>query len=215
MNRATLLQSGLIGVLLGLGLWVASAGAVEWTAGTGDFDTGSNWSSGDVPSTGEEALINNGGTAQYSADFADVQALRIGLNGGSGRFEQTGGFFSAVGAFIGDNSSASARISGGEFAIGNDSIHVGWRAGGVAALTIDGEEALVTSGDDFQLGREGQGTLNFSAGQLRAGYTVIGKFGTGLWNQSGGLFDQDFGDLEIGDGGTPDQAGTPGPRSAS
>ena len=63
----------------------------------------------------------------------------------------------------------------------------------------------------FSWDGKGQGTLNLSAGQLRAGYTVIGKFGTGLWNQSGGLFDQDFGDVEIGDGGTPDQAG-PGPR---
>ena len=121
-----------------------------------------------MPSTGDEALINNGGTAQFGADFADMQALRIGLNGGSGRFEQTDGFFGAVGAFIGDNSTGSARISGGEFAIGGDSIHVGWRAGGVGTLTIDGAEAVVTSGDDFQLGREGQGTLDFSAGLLRA-----------------------------------------------
>ena len=44
---------------------------------------------------------------------------------------------------------------------------------------------------------------------------MIGKFGTGLWNQSGGLFDQDFGDVEIGDGGTPDQAGTAGPRAGT
>ena len=64
-------------------------------------------------------------------------------------------------------------------------------AGGVGTLTIDEAEAVVTSGDDFQLG-EGQGTLDFSAGLLCAGFTVIGKFGTGLWNQSGGMFDQDL-----------------------
>ena len=50
-------------------------------------------------------------------------------------------------------------------------------------------------------------------GTLRAGYTVVAKFGTGIWNQSGGLFNQNFGDFEIGDGGKPDQTGTAGPRN--
>jgi T5SS/PEP-CTERM-associated repeat protein len=121
----------------------------------------------------------------------------------------------AAGAFIGDTGNGAARISEGEFIIGNDSIHVGWRPGGIGTLTIDGPDALVTSADDFQLGREGTGSLQFSAGQLRAGYTVVGKFGEGIWNQTGGLFDQDFGDLEVGDGGTNDQAGTAGPRAGT
>ena len=169
MKRPASTQLFCFSLLLSLGLWATSALAVEWTGGTGDFNDGGNWSSGDVPTTGEEALINNGGTAQFSTDdFADMQTLRIGLNGGSGSYEQSDGLLQANGAFIGDNSSGSAQISGGEFAIGGDSIHVGWRPGAVGELTIDGAEALVTSGDDFQLGREGQGTLNFTAGQLHA-----------------------------------------------
>jgi hypothetical protein len=183
---------------------------VEWIGGVGDFNVGSNWQGGNVPDFDQQALINNGGTAQLNGD-ADVQNLRLGKDGGSGNFEQTGGTFTATGAFIGDNSTASATISGGEFAIGNDSIHVGWNRGGTGVLNIQGT-AVVTSGDDFQLGREGTGTLNFSGGLLRAGYTVIGKFGTGLWNQTGGLFDQDFGDIEIGDGGRDDESGNAGPR---
>ena len=185
--------------------------AVEWVGTVGDFNDGANWQSGNVPEFDQEALINNGGTAQLSSD-AEVQNLRIGRDGGQGTFEQTGGLIMATGAFIGDNSTGTATISGGEFTIGNDSIHVGWRANGDGILNIQGADALVTSGDDFQLGREGTGTLNFSEGQLRAGYTVIGKFGTGIWNQTGGLFDQDFGDIEIGDGGRTDQAGNAGPR---
>jgi hypothetical protein len=71
---------------------------------------------------------------------------------------------------------------------------------------------VVSAGDDFILGRTGTGTLNMSAGLVRGGFTVVGKFGTGTWNQSGGVFDQNFGDIEIGDGGRPDQSGEPGPR---
>lgn len=196
-----------------LGIAPATWGA-NWTGTTGLFMDDSNWDTGEVPDFGlEEAVINNGGTAQFVLDDAvDVVALRMGLNGGSGSYEQSGGLFMATGAFIGDNSTGSASISNGEFMIGGDSIHVGWRPNGEGVLDVSGAETLVVSADDFQLGREGTGTLNFSGGQIRAGYTVIGKFGTGTWNQTGGLFDQDFGDVEIGDGGRDDQSGTAGPR---
>lgn len=187
--------------------------AADWVGATGDFNEDGNWSTGSVPNSAQEAVINNGGVAQFISGDTNVASLLIGRNGGSGDFEQTGGNFGANGAFIGVNSLGNAQISEGEFAIGGDSIHVGWQPAGVGELTIDGAGALVTSGDDFQLGREGVGTLNFAAGQLRAGFTVIGKFGAGIWNQSGGLFDQDFGDIEIGDGGRDDEAGTPGPRT--
>ncbi len=194
-------------------LFAAPALAADWVGATGDFNEDGNWSTGTVPNSGQEAVINNGGVAQLGPGDANVASLVIGRNGGSGSFEQTQGSFGANGAFIGANSNGTAQISGGEFVIGGDSIHVGWQPGGVGELTIDGVDAVVSSGDDFQLGREGVGTLNFSAGQLRAGYSVVGKFGVGIWNQSGGLFDQDFGDIEVGDGGRDDQASTAGPRT--
>ena len=190
----------------------STASAVDWDAATGSFSDGANWAGGSAPNAGDEALINNGGTSTIGDDI-DVASLVIGRDGGSGTLVQEGGVFTATGAFIGDTSTGAATITDGEFLIGNDSIHVGWRPGGDGTLEINGSDALVVSGDDLQLGREGTGTLNFSAGQLRAGFTVIGKFGAGVWNQTGGLFDQDFGDLEIGDGGRDDQASTAGPRT--
>lgn len=191
-----------------------SAQTVEWSAQTGAFEDPANWAGGAIPEFQDEALINNGGTAQVSSEGEAIR-LTIGLNGGTGSFEQTDGFFQANGAFIGDNSTGSATISGGEFTIGGDSIHVGWRPGAVGVMNISGAETLVTSGDDFQLGREGTGTLNLSGGTLSAGFTVIGKFGTGIWNQTGGFFAQAFGDVEIGDGGRDDQASTAGPRTGT
>ncbi len=193
-----------------------NARAAEWTADVGDFNDDTNWSSGEVPGPTDDAVVNNAGTAELSGDLGEASVLRLGtISSQSGNFAQTGGTFVSAGAFIGEAGTGAARISDGEFTIGRDSIHVGWLPGGVGEMTIDGPEALVTSADDFQLGREGTGTLQFSAGQLRAGFTVIGKFGTGVWNQTGGLFDQDFGDLEIGDGGRDDQAGTAGPREGT
>lgn len=189
--------------------------AVEWVGAAGVPESwleDANWS-GDVPDGFEEALINNGGTAQLSG-FGEASVLRMGVSGGSGRLEiEPGGELSATQAVIGQTSDASIDVNDGIMFIGNDSIFVGWQPGGVGEMTMRGADTLVVSGDDFQLGREGTGTLNFENGRLEAGYTVIGKFGTGIWNQSGGLFAQAFGDVEIGDGGTNDQAGTAGPRT--
>jgi len=189
-----------------LALLSSPALAIDWTGGSGAFGQGTNWSGGSVPGPGDEALINNGGTATLASGDQEFQTLRLGVDGGSGNFIQTGGTLIASGAFFGDTGSSNGTIKGGEFKIGGDSIHVGLSPGGSGTLTINDPKSLVTSGDDFQLGREGTGTLNFSAGQLRAGYTVVAKFGTGIWNQSGGFFDQDFGDVEIGDGGRENQA---------
>ena len=186
---------------------------IEWDAGFGDFQEGSNWSSGSVPSSPDGCVVTNGGTAQLNDGIVDVSEFTLGYAGGTGRFEQTGGDFIASASVVGQAGEGVAQISNGVFAIGGDSIHVGWLPTGVGEMIIDGQGAVVTSGDDFQLGREGTGTLNFSAGQLRAGYTVIAKYGTGLWNQTGGLFDQDFGDVEIGDGGGDDNASVNGPRT--
>ena len=190
-----------------------NAVAIEWNAGVGDFLDGTNWSAGFVPTSPDGCVVTNGGTAQLSTGVVDVSEFTLGYAGGFGRFEQTGGTFLAAATAIGQQGDGVAQISGGNFAIGSDSIHVGWLPGGTGELWIDGFDAVVTSADDFQLGREGTGTLHFSAGQLRAGYSVIGKFGSGTWNQSGGLFDQDFGDLEIGDGGGDGDMSTPGVRT--
>ncbi|MEZ6115490.1 MAG: hypothetical protein R3C28_02795 [Pirellulaceae bacterium] len=193
--------------------FAATASAVDWVGADGDFLEGANWSSGEAPFLDEPAVINNGGTATLSGDLAEASKLEVGISGGSGNYVQTGGDFAAAGAFIGSSGTGSATISGGTFEIGGDSIHVGWLPAGVGTMTIDSADAYVKSGDDFQLGREGTGTLNLSAGELSAGYTVVGKFGTGIWNQTGGYFNQAFGDVEIGDGGRDDQEGTAGPRS--
>lgn len=198
-----------------LALSAQSGQAIEWIAANGNFTDDANWQGGAVPDFVDEALINNGGTSLFPSGDAQIAKLTVGIDGGSGNFNQSGGSFLSNGAFIGDNSTGSAVISGGEFLIGGDSIHVGFNQGGVGVMTVSGNDTLVTSGDDFQLGREGTGTLNFSGGTIRAGYTVVAKFGTGTWNQTGGMFDQDFGDVEIGDGGKDGDVGIPGPRTGT
>lgn len=190
------------------------AADTDWTnAGVGDFFTAANWSAG-LPDFAVVAGVNNGGTVQYNDTSGpwDIGGLVLGENPGqSGKFEFSQGDLLSSFIRIGERGTGEATVSGGTLAAGGQSLFVGGQDNnGTGVLNLNG--GFVTSGDDVQLGRIGTGTLNFAGGVLTGGYTVVGKFGTGIWNQSGGAFRHDFGDFEIGDGGTPAQASTPGPR---
>jgi T5SS/PEP-CTERM-associated repeat protein len=186
-----------------------------WIAGVGDYNTPANWNLGTVPDFSDEARIDNGGTATFSAGDRLVDILTLGSAAGtSGTFNMTGGSLSPTQARFGEVGTGTASITGGTLAVGNNSLFVGGNeSGGVGTLNVSGATTVVTSGDDIQFGRSGNGTLNMSGGLMQGGYTVVGKFGTGLWNHTGGVFDQSFGDIEIGDGGRPDQSGVAGPRT--
>ncbi len=192
------------------------ASAVDrfWTGGTGAYLTGTNWSGNAIPTSGDNAFINNGGTAQLSGGTGEASQFNVGSAlGTTGSYQQTGGVHISNKTTFGEGGSATATLSGGELQVGGGSLFVGGENNlGTGVLNLTGPGVVVTSGDDIQFGRVGNGTLNFQAGLMKGGYTVVGKFGTGTWNHSGGVFDQDFGDIEIGDGGKPDQVGEPGPR---
>jgi hypothetical protein len=208
-------------VLAGLLLVVASQDvrAVDrvWTAGTGSYLTGTNWSGNTAPTAADRAFVDNGGTAQLTGGNGLADQLFIGSNvGTSGNYSQTGGVLNANKMTIGEGGTATGTISGGELRIGGGSLFVGGENGpGTGTLTVSNPSITIESLDDIQFGRVGTGTLNLSGGRIKGGYTVVGKFGSGFWNQTGGVFDQDFGDVEIGDGGRPDQSGEPGPRTGT
>ena len=79
---------------------VSAASAVDWTAGTGDWNVGANWSGGAVPS-GTTARIINGGTAQISADVPSTAGgnstlrLVVGNSTAGGTVTQTAGNYNA------------------------------------------------------------------------------------------------------------------------
>ena len=185
----------------------------NWVGGTGAWTDGANWSNG-VPGIFDDANIDNGGTAQITANFADANFLTLGSTAGSsGNLEISGGELFPERLRIGEVGTGMATVSGGRVDVGSSSLFVGGQeSGGSGTLRITGPTAEILSGDDVQLGRIGNGVLEMSDGRMEGVFTVVGKFGSGTWNQSGGLFVARQ-DMEIGDGGRPDQSGTPGPRT--
>ena len=84
-----------------------------------------------------------------------------------------------------------------------NSIRIGFHAGSSGTVNLS-ENGRLQSGDDLIIGHYGNGVLNQSGGTAVGAYTVLGDEvdTTGVWNMTGGLFDQAGGDLEIGDAGT-------------
>jgi len=219
MNRFTRGRRflGLVALALVLAASRSANAQISWNVAAGNFTTAANWNPMQVPGPGDDAVINNGGTSTFSTGDVEVGTLSVASAGGtSGAFTMTGGTLSPGKANFGEAGTATANISGGTLAVGSGSLFVGGQdGGGTGTMTVSGASTVVTSGDDIQFGRTGSGTLNMQSGLMRGGFTVVGKFGTGLWNHSGGVFDQDFGDIEIGDGGTPEQSDVPGPRTGT
>jgi T5SS/PEP-CTERM-associated repeat protein len=188
----------------------------RWNVANGDFLAGTNWNPTGPPTDADRALIDNGGTSTFSSGTHGVFDLSVGSAAGtSGTFVMTGGELTTVTTHFGEAGTATATVSGGTLraVTGEEDIFVGGENGpGTGTLTVSGASTVVSAGDDFIMGRTGTGTLNVNSGLVRGGYTVVGKFGMGAWNHSGGVFDQNFGDIEIGDGGRPDQSGELGPR---
>ena len=195
----------------------AAVAQLTWTnSGSGNWVDGSNWSGGSAPGLFDPTEINNGGMALISdGDVAESDFATLGATAGSsGSIQMTGGEFMPFSLEIGEVGTGMAEISGGTVSVGGESLFIGGRFNeGVGTLTVNGP-AVMTSDDDVQLGRVGEGTLNLSDGRMEGVFTVVGKFGKGTWNQSGGLFVARQ-DLEIGDGGRPDESSTQGPREGT
>lgn len=207
--------------LLLIGASFAPAADIQWNVASGDFQTDANWNPSNVPGDFDNAFIDNGGTATLSALHIPLPEL-IGVAsavGSSGSLQVTGaGDLLSNKIQIGERGTGSATVTNAKMAARGGSLFVGGENNtGTGVLNISGANASVSSGDDIQFGRVGTGTLNMQGGRMNGGYTVVGKYGTGLWNHSGGLFDQDFGDIEIGDGGntSPEQTGISGPRTGT
>jgi T5SS/PEP-CTERM-associated repeat protein len=185
-------------------------------AGTGDFLNPANWSNG-VPTVGTAGIIDQGTAQANSAVQLSFGNLTLGnATGSNGSLVIDGSDLKPRQVEVGKFGTGTLTINSGylDGTGSGQSIFVGGRddvggSTGIGVMNVNG--GYVKSDDDIQFGRNGRGTLNFTGGVMFANYTVIGKYGTGIWNQSGGVYSQITGDFEIGDGGRPDQSGVPGP----
>ena len=194
--RMLLLAGGLIsGITAG-----SQAAEISWIATTGDFTTGTNWSSGSVPTVGDTAVIANGGTATLTlAGGVAVEGPQISLGrDGAGTLAVEGtGSASTVGpAWVGYTTADSVTAGAGTLTIGSGaSLAV---SGGGDAIVGGGEGALGGSGS-VSIAAGGEFIFNASGRKLLVGQTTAGNVSSGSIEVAGTL-SVTAGEMEIGRG---------------
>lgn len=104
----------------------ASGATITWTnPGTGSWFAGANWDAGVPPALGDEAVVNDGGTAQSTdaGDDIEVAHFRFGVTNVAGanvegRAEIAGGLGAQLGSLVGALSSGNGSSATGHLTVG-------------------------------------------------------------------------------------------------
>lgn len=200
---------GLIGPCLCGVLAVLIAGpslATEWQRGPatpGDWFDPVNWTAG-VPTSGTDAFIPNGGTAQIASGNAEASTLCMGFSDNTGHLELLGGALDVrLDMYLGwyGASTVGTTVVGDNavLQVGNPDRHLYVGMQGYGLFQQVG--GTVNAGGVLFIGlREGsEGHYELSAGQLSSLKTRIAFSGTGDMYQTGGTHSTGF--LSLGDAG--------------
>ena len=204
-------------VLIGLIGVPAQATDTYWQVGTGNWSTGPNWDNGEPTANwGDNAYINNGGTAQITQAGELCYYLYLGeaigesgsveLSGdgqlsarhehigysGTGAFTQTGGTNTLSGHLLSSNLYLGYNSSGnGTYELSGDgqlsAVNEHIGRAGTGAFTQTGGTNTISGNLLLASESSGNGTYELSGtGQLSAYDEHIGWSGTGTFTQTGG-----------------------------
>ena len=178
----------------------AQAQVKTWIDTTGNWITGTNWAPAGVPTPADDAVVNNGGTAQVTGP-ASANTLILGLNaGGSGMVTIGGGGLGLLKTTTG---------------------LVGSPSGSQGTVVVSGALASWTNSGNLVIGGSGTGTLTIQnggtvtdiagfIGNLPGGLGTTTVTGAGSkWSNSGTLVvgGLGMGTLTIQDGGVVNSGG--------
>ena len=149
---------------------------------TGNWNNTANWSTGVIPTGGDNGFINNGGTALIDASQNVVTSLAtMGRGAGeSGTLIMTGGTLTtnsdirAGGNTAAGGGTGSFDLSGGTVFMNGGNLNIGQGSGGaVGTVRISGGSLQINAGFVAAIGNRGTGTLNQTGGTLfiRSGTT--------------------------------------------
>ena len=152
-----------------LKIMVASAANVtdrSWQVDSGDWSVAEHWDPGGgvagLPDSLRRARVDNGGRTEITSGGAETKALYVGEHH-SGTVAMRGGALTATNVVVGYRGDGVFEQSGGVSTFDGLHIALGATSTGVYRL----EEGLLSASSI--LGGEGEGTLRFLGGTLRAG----------------------------------------------
>jgi hypothetical protein len=174
----------------GLFLLLAAAGATSWAAvaqfnasSSNDFLTAANWTPAGVPSAGNQYIINNGLTSNYTTNVATtIASLQVGAD------YPVLGDFGTAGTF--NMSAGSLHVTGGGtgFAIARAC------CSGDGIVNLTNNASLIVDGSDPQVGQRDHGELHVGPSasvSSPTSYWRLGNYGASIDNglQGDGLLD--------------------------
>jgi hypothetical protein len=181
VSRSNRLPPLVVAVIAALVSSAASAAPVLWVGGTGDWFIAGNWDVG-VPSSSDDATINNVGTAQVNGVGPVARSLAVGAGATgsvSGRIESTGadlglllGLRIGVAQQAGVNASGSASLAGGSLL-------------GLSGGTATGSTSELSVGRASGAGAVGFGSVEVGADAL-AFIVSVGTLSSGDGTQANG-----------------------------
>ncbi len=162
---------------------------ILWSASSGDWSVGPNWSGGLVPTSTSNVWIANGGTANITQLGETCGTLSLGSSAGSGSTQMSGGSLSVISyEYVGNSGAGTFTVS-----TGTDStsvLTIGNNAGSVGAFNLTGNSRL--SAGNATVGSSGTASFTQSGGtssitNLILGYHV-GSNGTYSLDENGSLY---------------------------
>ncbi len=160
-----------ISLVLLLVQFQSASAQIMWSDGGPDhlWSTVANWSSGNLPTAIDSVSIDapdNTHCEIQDGITAECETLRLGNAVSTTNLDISGGSLTAVGAYIGVDSSSGhgiLNISGGLFSSG--ALQIGWRGTGTLNMTGGNVEL---SGNLIVPGLTGTGTVNLNGGTINA-----------------------------------------------
>jgi hypothetical protein len=149
--------AALLALIVFLPLTPAGAETYKWNVGSGDWNTSGNWYPNGVPDTDDNAIIDNGGTANIS----------------------TGNPATAKNLTVGESNSNEGYVnhSGNTLTVGQN-LTIGANEGSYGAyylyyLTGDPSSFILNVGQNLIVGHAGSGYFEQSGGKVTVGHDLI------------------------------------------
>ncbi len=162
-------------------------GDTYWQVPTGDWNWSGNWSAG-IPSSGDDAHIDNGGTASVTSATSPCSGLSIGTSAGqSGTVDISGGSLTVNDSLtVGDDGEGALYIRDGAVFSNSSSmsdLYIGRQPAGAGSVFVSGSGSLWdrAGGVEMRVGQAGQGYVRVEdGGEISGASLSIGTDSTGI-----------------------------------
>ena len=175
---------------------ISSGADITWSAATGDFSFAGNWTGGVVPFDGDNAVIDNGGTAGIGGSLT-VAGLHTGSVAGGGTFRHTAGdlvVLNAVRLGVSTGSTGSFSSEAGSLHQGEGDFIIAEGAGSTASFALAADVSFTRGAGTITVGRLGTGTFSMAGSLTSSGDFIVGdrsipgSSSTGTVTHTGGTF---------------------------